>query len=163
MLTDEQKVLLNALKNTSSNRWQSFFVRGPLMKGRPIAVIGPSGTGKSLVAQRIVGRKPTFAPDASVGVERHRWITRWQGQNVMVAPGSFIQDRSGGIHKVIDSLCSDSPPLVVCNVVASGFHATATEALRGTFLRPDSKGVAVADNLDEFLKSCLQEEASYLQ
>jgi adenylate kinase family enzyme len=161
-LTDEQQYLIEAIEKTLPITWRRHFIRGPLLKDRPIVIIGPSGVGKTLIASRIAGQKPGTVPSMSSGAERERLISGWQGNNIMVAPGSLQQDEKGGINKVIKSIRSKKSPKVVVIVVAGGYHATEAEILRNTFLRP-GEDQPVADNLDEFIEYCLKEELAYIK
>ena len=50
----------------------------------------------------------------------------------------------------------------MCFVVAGGFHATMSDALLGTYLRPDNLNGSRPNTLEEFRKVCFAEEVEQL-
>jgi hypothetical protein len=162
-LTEREERILEALKNTIPSAWKKIFLRGPLLAKEPIAIWGPSGTGKSIVASRLAGSLPTYAPPSSTRLEQEKIVAGWRGLNILVAPGSHEQDEEGAIAKLKAAMISRKPPKIFCFVVAGGYHATAAQSLYNTFRRPDSGGDDVADDVKGFLERCLAEEVNMLE
>ena len=162
-LTERDERILEALKNTTPSAWKKIFLRGPLLAKKSIAIWGPSGTGKSIVASRLAGSLPTYAPASSTRMEQEKIVAGWRGLNILVAPGSHEQDEEGAIAKLKAAMISTNPPQIFCFVVAGGYHATAAQSVYNTFRRPGSGGRDVAKNVEGFRKVCLAEEISMLE
>lgn len=162
-LTERDQRLLEALKNTSPAYWKRYILHGPLVKDRPIAIWGPSGTGKTIIADRIAGGSPKYTTQSSSTMERTKLISGWKGLNIFTAPGSGEQDKDGSTVAIKNQLIGDTPPKVFCYVVSGGYHATSASYLTGTFQRPGSQGEAVSETIEGYREKCLEEELMLLQ
>ncbi len=160
-LSVEQKRLLLAVRNIQNPRWWGWMAKMALVPKRSMALIGPSGTGKSRIALRLANRDPNLQLGQSRDIEDDRLLFHSRYCPILVAPGSTSHGVEG-LAEIKRQFESDEPPKVVCVVVSDGFHATESDILAGTFARPDSMDDPVPSNLDEFLEYCRGEEIKSL-
>jgi hypothetical protein len=161
-LTERDERILDALQSTIPSTWKRVFLHGPLLAKQSIAIWGPSGTGKTLIASRLAGVLPKYAPPSSTKMEHEKIVAGWRGLNILTAPGSKEQDEEGAIAKLKNSLVSATPPKIFCFVVAGGYHATAAQSLTKTFRRPGSEGEDVAEDIEGYRETCFKEEIDML-
>ncbi len=165
-LNESQEGLIKDLITTQYSLWQQplSLVPRPLLNESPIVIIGPSGVGKSMIADRLMGKEPNPSQLSSVRPELRRIkVASWPpGVKLIVAPGDWEED-SHGIKKVISIIASNKPPKIICLVTCYGYHATEGFLYRGTYNRPSQDDDNNAETQEEFIEKCLQEEIIYLK
>lgn len=162
--TDEQRRFIHALKITHPSAWNRGIAQLKKAHSRPIIIIGPSGVGKTVVGLQLAGIEPRDV-ETSREMEIKKLVGALREIKVYIAPGSFIHNE--GAVKVLQKLTNQNAPKVVINVVAGGFHATASKGFIGdlttpNFMRPGNDE-NVASNTNGFLAYCRDtEEVEYL-
>lgn len=164
-LSSEQNSLVNDLISTQYSFWQKplRLIPRQMLSKRPIVIIGPSGVGKSMIAQRLSGKKPNRSYLASVKLEYERInVASWPpGVKILTAPGAWQHDTKG-ISEVVKSIISENSPKILCIVTCYGYHTTGG-IYEGTYQRPDQVNTESAGVQEEFIEKCLDEEIKYLQ
>jgi hypothetical protein len=161
-LHPEERHLLESLRLTQNPEWYGWKAKIFTETDRPVALIGPSGTGKSKIAMRLSGSDPNVQTAQSSHAEHSRVLAYSRFCPIIVAPGHSTHGVAG-LAKVKEVFEGKHPPKVVCVVVCDGFHATETDIFVGTYGRPGSLGAPVANDLEGFLDHCHGEEKESLR
>ena len=162
--TEEQRKFIQALKQTHPSAWRRRIAYLKKSHSRPIIIIGPSGVGKTVVGLQLAGIEPKNV-ETSHKMEVKNLVASLREIKVYIAPGSFIHNE--GAVKVLKKLTNKNAPKVVINVVAGGYHATASKGYYGDLDTPNltrpGLDYNVASSTNGFLAYCRNvEEIAYL-
>ncbi len=164
--SEDQRRVIEILQKTRTlqgGRWRAWLQREAK---RPILLIGASGTGKSVLALRLLGTEPSGSIVMSPREERLTLIQASRRSQLIVAPGE-PKHALIGIQHVVDIITGTNPPQVVCIVVAGGYLATSSPTFMSddgaaNFRRPSSNEKPVARSVDGFTAKGRAEEIDNL-